>query len=500
MNAVDRLYFGCFTSERQLNAGKSREIDPAMLALASGRTERSSDMAVVRVISKDGRLLSPTTRCDHVRILLKEGKAKVVGNNPFTIQLLTDSDQYFTFNQMKGRKVMSNAKKKNMVIVVAMIAVLAIGSIAAYFTATDSATNSFVVGSVEIDQVEPAWEVDGAEAPTLTSTPDNTGAKGDRWADHDGDGVIDSLQITPNHEFKKDPQVINKGENDAYVYMMVAIPKKTVRVANSETGANFDSNNSDATPYVEQETQLFQMNAVDETATDTVASVKQKQLQKDQAGLASYSVAGVQQPVYSTSGNADTLISNQPASWTGVDTWDENWYLLAVNPETASGKQFAAYKDNYNIYLFAYATSADSETATLTKLAGERKTSDQDNSTTTGATTPALFDSITMANLVNINDLIGTSDEDHIDYDSKTEFTAPEILVKSFAIQCDNLGAANTTDAAEVWSILNNQDEAYKAFADELNDLDTRAKVTPSWQTATENGSADHTVNTVTEP
>lgn len=50
-------------------------------------------MAVVYVISKSGKPLMPTTRCGHVRILLKEGKARVVERKPFTIQLTYKSTE-----------------------------------------------------------------------------------------------------------------------------------------------------------------------------------------------------------------------------------------------------------------------------------------------------------------------------------------------------------------------------------------------------------------------
>lgn len=50
-------------------------------------------MAVVYVISQSGKPLMPTTRCGHVRILLKEGKARVVERKPFTIQLVYESTE-----------------------------------------------------------------------------------------------------------------------------------------------------------------------------------------------------------------------------------------------------------------------------------------------------------------------------------------------------------------------------------------------------------------------
>lgn len=47
-------------------------------------------MAAVYVLSKAGKPLMPTTRCGHVRHLLKQKKAKAVATKPFTIQLLYD--------------------------------------------------------------------------------------------------------------------------------------------------------------------------------------------------------------------------------------------------------------------------------------------------------------------------------------------------------------------------------------------------------------------------
>lgn len=50
-------------------------------------------MATVYVLSKDGKPLMPTTRCGHVRILLKQKKARVVTAKPFTIKLLYDCQE-----------------------------------------------------------------------------------------------------------------------------------------------------------------------------------------------------------------------------------------------------------------------------------------------------------------------------------------------------------------------------------------------------------------------
>lgn len=49
-------------------------------------------MAVVYILSHDGKPLMPTTRCGHVRWLLKNKKARIVERNPFTIQLLYETE------------------------------------------------------------------------------------------------------------------------------------------------------------------------------------------------------------------------------------------------------------------------------------------------------------------------------------------------------------------------------------------------------------------------
>lgn len=49
-------------------------------------------MSTIYVLNKDGKPLMPTTRCGHVRRLLKEQKARAVASKPFTIQLLYETD------------------------------------------------------------------------------------------------------------------------------------------------------------------------------------------------------------------------------------------------------------------------------------------------------------------------------------------------------------------------------------------------------------------------
>lgn len=96
------------------------------------------------------------------------------------------------------------SKKKNTIIAVAMVAVLAIGASFAYFIDRASVTNSFTVGDIEIELTEPNWD------PT-------TGEK-----------------ITPNKEMAKDPTITNIGVNDAYMFMSVKVPRANVKTAQAD--------------------------------------------------------------------------------------------------------------------------------------------------------------------------------------------------------------------------------------------------------------------------
>ena len=52
-------------------------------------------MSLVYVLNKDGLPLMPTHKLGKVRHLLKEGRAKIVKRNPFTIKLNYDIERHF---------------------------------------------------------------------------------------------------------------------------------------------------------------------------------------------------------------------------------------------------------------------------------------------------------------------------------------------------------------------------------------------------------------------
>jgi len=96
-------------------------------------------------------------------------------------------------------------KRKNLILSLLLIAVLLITGAVAFMTATDSADNVFTVGNVKIDLTEPDWKPD---------------------YDSDGDGINDALSsIISNQIVPKNPTITNTGLNNAYVYIMVEVPK-----------------------------------------------------------------------------------------------------------------------------------------------------------------------------------------------------------------------------------------------------------------------------------
>ncbi len=93
---------------------------------------------------------------------------------------------------------MAKSKKKKALISIALVLALAVTGAVAFMTARDSAENKFTVGNVAINLTEPSWDENNAK------------------------------DIVSGQIIDKDPTIENTGKNDAYVYMMVEIPKDTV--------------------------------------------------------------------------------------------------------------------------------------------------------------------------------------------------------------------------------------------------------------------------------
>lgn len=101
-----------------------------------------------------------------------------------------------------------NKKVKAAVLCTALAGTVSVGGIMAYFTDADTAVNEFTVGRIELDLQEPNWEP--------------------------GSGI----HMTPQKTVKKDPQILNDGINDEFVFLEVTVPRLTLVTANPDGTKN----------------------------------------------------------------------------------------------------------------------------------------------------------------------------------------------------------------------------------------------------------------------
>ena len=97
-------------------------------------------------------------------------------------------------------------KNKNIKLTILLLLLIVVAStigISAYFTSTDTKTNVFTVGNVDVELLEPNWK--------------------------------NNYPTTPNETITKDPQVKNIGNQDAYVFLEVKVPYANV-VITSDNG------------------------------------------------------------------------------------------------------------------------------------------------------------------------------------------------------------------------------------------------------------------------
>lgn len=100
-------------------------------------------------------------------------------------------------------------KKKNIkngLLALGLIAVVGVAGISAYFTATDTATNTFNVQKVDVELTEPNY--------------------------------TDGQQVVPNQTITKDPTVTNTGTTNEFVFVSVKVPYKNLITANADGTRN----------------------------------------------------------------------------------------------------------------------------------------------------------------------------------------------------------------------------------------------------------------------
>ena len=104
-------------------------------------------------------------------------------------------------------------KKKTFIAAIVLLLVFVVGGAIAYFTDTDSKTNTFTIGNVDIDLKEPEWEFAITNSPTNTNNNDLPDAAED---------------MMPGESVAKDPTIRNLStKNPAYVFAKVVVPCTT---------------------------------------------------------------------------------------------------------------------------------------------------------------------------------------------------------------------------------------------------------------------------------
>lgn len=99
------------------------------------------------------------------------------------------------------RKTNAN-KTKLSIIALTLVACLMVAGISAYFTDADTTTNTFTVGKISLDLQEPDWDP--------------------------------PVDILPEQDIHKDPQIKNDGLNEEFVFMEVVVPYANVVTANED--------------------------------------------------------------------------------------------------------------------------------------------------------------------------------------------------------------------------------------------------------------------------
>ncbi len=110
-------------------------------------------------------------------------------------------------------------KKKivSLLLIVALLATAVIGGTLAYFTDTESATNTFTVGSVDIQLLESQYytNVDTASDEDIRNSAENY----DAYLAEQGKNVV------PGREFNKSIYIDNTGNNAAYVRVRMFVTR-----------------------------------------------------------------------------------------------------------------------------------------------------------------------------------------------------------------------------------------------------------------------------------
>lgn len=152
---------------------------------------------------------------------------------------------------------MKLSKKKTVITSMAALAVFAgmsVPYVSAYLTDNETATNTFTVGKVQVDLEEPSYP---------------------------GNGTDKTTNLVPNGEVAKDPKVENTGNNAAYVFIKMTVPRANVTLVkdNGEKGTKevqelfYFKKNADG---IDKHLNNFDTNWVELTSTEGTATATER--------------------------------------------------------------------------------------------------------------------------------------------------------------------------------------------------------------------------------
>lgn len=152
---------------------------------------------------------------------------------------------------------MKLSKKKTVITSMAALAVFAgmsVPYVSAYLTDNETATNTFTVGKVQVDLEEPSYP---------------------------GNNTDKTTNLVPNGEVAKDPKVENTGNNAAYVFIKMTVPRANVTLVkdNGEKGTKevqelfYFKKNADT---IDKHQNNFDTNWVELTSTEGEATATER--------------------------------------------------------------------------------------------------------------------------------------------------------------------------------------------------------------------------------
>jgi len=292
-----------------------------------------------------------------------------------------------------------------------LVGVLAIGGTMAYLTSTQSATNTFTVGKVNVELNEPNFP--GVDE----DDEDPSDPEVDPNKDTDDNGIPDiNEHQVPNQETNKDPKLTNTGVSDSVVFFKVTVP-------------------------VREFTHVASDGTVGEKSRDELYYFKQgyRASQHSPEGL-NYE--------FSAKNTSPVTIANDKVEDV-ANHWNDNWIELEEEEE---GKD---HSGEYRTYVFGYKHRLH---GTKSVVENTYDGASVNTDATIGETTIPLFTKVQLKNFLE-----GEIPSGEIE----------NITVQAYAIQADNILADGGVVATTGDISKDSLSKIYKAYVTQNKDITT---------------------------